>query len=92
MAASIAIKRGGFLGIRYQVNSGVLTEVVEGASAQRAGMQIGDVIIEADGQPIVETTDIAKVLREKRAGASVEMKVNRSGVTVSMTVELDSWK
>ena len=71
------------------VNSGILprgayvAEVEKGSPAEAAGIQVGDIIVEADGQIIKSTTDLQNVIRSKDEGATFPLKVYRTGIDLN---------
>lgn len=65
-----------------------ITQVTEGGGAQDAGIQVGDILIEADGQNVGElglsgTREIVK----GEAGTTVELTVKRGEETLTFAVE-----
>ena len=71
------------------VNSGILprgayvAEVEKGSPAEAAGIQVGDIIVEADGQIIKSTTDLQNLIRSKDEGATFPLKVYRTGIDLN---------
>ncbi len=71
------------------VNSGILprgayvAEVEKGSPAEAAGIQVGDIIVEADGQIIKSTTDLQNVIRSKDEGATFPLRVYRTGIDLN---------
>jgi serine protease DegQ len=80
-----------FLGIS-STDSGeegiVVESVTDGSAAAAAGIAAGDVIVEFDGEPIESTEDLVTALREKAAGDSVTVALERGGERVEITVTL----
>jgi S1-C subfamily serine protease len=71
-------------------SSGVLiAEVTPGGPADKAGMQQGDIVIEIDGQEMVESSDVLIAVRDKKPGDTVEVTVDRDGTTQVITVTLE---
>lgn len=81
----------------------LIVEVVDGGPAAQAGLQGataidqvfgvdvpvgGDVILEADGDPIVDFTDLLVSVAFRRPGDTVELTVLRDGEEFQVTVEL----
>ncbi len=64
-------------------------EVVEGGSAQRAGIQVKDIIIDLGGTTITNVTDLTRALRKFQAGDNTTVTVIRSGKEVTMDITLD---
>jgi serine protease Do len=83
--------RRGYLGIypenlsetlyeTYNRRTGVLvTEVVKGSPAQKAGLSDGDLIIEFGGTAVVDGSHIRELIKTEGAGTQVELKVLRNG-------------
>jgi S1-C subfamily serine protease len=86
------------LGIHQQ--SGVLvTNVIAGGPAQRAGLQsqgqaaAGDDIITAiDGQPVASVDDLTGYLDTKNVGDQVKLTVIRGSQTITITVTLGAFQ
>ncbi|MBI2327370.1 trypsin-like peptidase domain-containing protein [Candidatus Curtissbacteria bacterium] len=89
-----------FLGIRYshisretallnEVPEGELVrEVVGGSAADKAGIEVGDIITQFDGQKLTDETSLSKLIREKKVGDVVKVRVFRGGQTLDLTVTL----
>ncbi len=75
---------------RYNSKAGVyVTQVTEGSCAEKAGMLQGDVILELGGKAVADTTELASVKKNYKAGDSCEVKVWRSGKELTLTVVFD---
>jgi C-terminal processing protease CtpA/Prc len=68
------------------------SDVREGSPAANAGLQGGDVLIEFDGKPIQNLYDFNYVLRAKKPGEQVKVKVLRNGTPLEVLVVLGSRK
>ncbi|KMT22060.1 S1C family serine protease [Clostridium cylindrosporum] len=78
-----------FLGVRtilideeraksYKVPTGLgVVEVVEGTTAEKFGIQRGDIILSIDDSRISKTTDIKDLLEEKKPGDKIKVRVYR---------------
>ena len=64
----------------------VVMSVAEGAPADVAGLTIGDVLIEVNGQPLSRPTDLLDLLASIPDGASLELKLLRGGALKTVTV------
>jgi S1-C subfamily serine protease len=73
-----------------QVNSGaVIVDVVSGGPAEQAGIQIGDVVVQFDGQAVDSAERLGELIREHRPGDQVEVGVVHSdGSRDTLTVTL----
>ena len=74
-------------GTRLEVYS-----VEPGFGAEEAGVQEGDIILSADGQPIAQTTDLLAVRRTHVIGDMMELTLLRNGETLTVSVPLYSNK
>jgi serine protease Do len=73
-----------------QVNSGaVILDVVSGGPAEQGGIQIGDVVVQFDGQAVDSAERLGELIREHRPGDEVEVGVVHSdGSRDTLTVTL----
>lgn len=97
------VKRG-YLGIypvdlndelseEYNTKTGVLvSEVVTGSPAEKAGLTNGDVILEFGGTKVNNSTHIRQLIESKLAGDKVMLKVVRDGTRRDMTAVLGEAK
>ena len=74
-------------GLEADEGVAVLT-VVEGSGAEAAGIQPGDVILSADGEPIRSVEDLFQILRNRNPCDRLELEIVRSGEDRTITVEL----
>jgi S1-C subfamily serine protease len=63
-------------------------EVTPDSAAEQAGLERGDVIIEADGVEIRDSDDVAKVIRNHVAGERISVTYERRGVPHTIEVTL----
>lgn len=63
-------------------------EVTEGGGAAEAGMLAGDVILEMDGKKVKKMEELAELMKEKKVGDELKVKVQRKGKEVELTVKL----
>ena len=66
----------------------VVAEVIAASPAARAGIRPDDVIVEADGEEVVEPQDIADAIEDRKPGDSIELKFRRDGDERTETVKL----
>jgi serine protease Do len=59
-----------------------------GSGAERAGMQAGDIIITADGQPVDRVSTLQRIIRNHAPGETVQLEVMRYGQKKSFAVKL----
>jgi len=61
-------------------DSGVMVAKVEpGSPAEQAGVQVGDIVTEIDGNPVDSSWSLSRYVRGKKEGDSVSMEVWREG-------------
>ena len=71
------------------VNSGVLiTSVQNGGAAAHAGLQAGDVIVQVDNTPVVDTSTLSDALLNKDPGNTVAVHIYRGTQQMTMNVTL----
>lgn len=74
---------------RAPEDAGVLVSKVEPDSpAEQAGVQVGDLILELDGQRVANAWQVARQVRDKKEGQKVALKVLRKGEPVALKVAL----
>jgi S1-C subfamily serine protease len=64
----------------------VLTDVIDGTPAARAGLMIGDVILSIAGQPIVDQESIPAAMLRVQPGQEVDVGLTRGGEPRSFIV------
>jgi serine protease DegQ len=62
--------------------------VIEGSGAEEAGLEPGDVIVTADGEPLRSVEDLFETLRDRNPGDRLELEIVRDGDRQAITVEL----
>lgn len=92
------------LGVRYshitretallnEVPEGELVrEIVAGSAADDAGVKVGDIITDFDGQKLSEENSLSNLIRAKKVGDSVKIRVWRDGKTLDLTATLGEAK
>lgn len=68
---------------------GVYVKAIDDFSAaEKAGLKIGDVIIEADGKKITTMDELTEIKNTHQIGEELKLKVNRDGEEKEITVTL----
>ncbi len=68
---------------------GIYIKTIEDFSAaEKAGLRIGDVIIEADGKKITKMDELNKIKNSKSIGDTIKLKVYRDGKEKEVSVKL----
>lgn len=74
---------------RYNLALGVYVKTVQSFSpAEKAGLQSGDVIIQADGKDIKTMDELNEIKNSHQIGDSIKLKVNRDGSDKELTITL----
>lgn len=69
--------------------NGLSVEAVsEGSGAANAGLQVGDLIVKADGQVIKKTDELNKIRDNKKPGDTLKLTVIRNGEMMEINVVL----
>ncbi len=80
------------MAIRYDLAVGAYVEsVVPSSSADKAGVERGDVITQFDGQKVVaDSGELSKFIARKKVGDTVKLTLYRDGKTVEVSAVLDA--
>jgi serine protease Do len=97
MQASQVIKvwgvgAGGYLGVATRMTDEVeleVADVIDGSPAQQAGVRVGDVILELNGDAMTDQQQFTAAIKAKAAGDTVKLKLrteaNERHVPVTLT-------
>jgi serine protease DegQ len=75
-------------GMEGTAEGALVQEVVKDSAAEKAGIEVGDVIVAVDGQPISSASDLRNTVGLKRSGDSVRVEVVRDGERRKFTAML----
>ena len=67
----------------------LVQEVTKDSVADRAGVKVGDYVIEADGQSITTSQELLKIRRRHYLGEKMELVIWREGERMELTLELN---
>ena len=67
----------------------VVRQVEEDSPAQRAGLEIGDIITQVGGQEVSGADDLVAQIADSQPGDQLKLTVYRQGMTVELTVTLE---
>ena len=89
------LKTGGevehaYLGVRLQeTDNGVrLSDVIDGEPGQQAGLESGDLVLEADGKAVESASDIQRAVDTHKPNEKLELKIQRGGDERTVDVTL----
>jgi len=85
----------------WSIEGVIVLDVVDGTDPQRLGMrglsrsqrgsiQLGDVIIEIDGQAVANEDDYANIMEQRRAGDVVRVRTRRDNALVDYDIKLQA--
>lgn len=77
MAESLGVKEGI-----------IIAQIMPGSPADKAGLKVGDILVEIDGQKIVEVRDLQFRIMRTQPGKEVNLKVIRDGKEVGIKVKV----
>jgi serine protease Do len=69
---------------------GVVTQVEPDSPGSKAGLEIGDVITEVDGQKINDAGELQVMIGQKQPGTKVDLTVLRDGESMHLPVTLEA--
>ena len=74
----------------YSLPIGPRVETVNpGSCAEKAGVQVGDIILEFNGKSVENNTALISALKKVQAGDTVELTIFRAGAELKVSVTLD---
>jgi len=90
LAAGKPIKLG-YLGVRgedpaFGTTGAMVVRVEAGSPAEKGGVQVGDVVTQANGEAVRGFEQLASVIRATQPGDKLDLVVTRNGTTVKLTV------
>ena len=97
----IDVRKGGKLGVAGQSVIGpcLITHVQEGSAAADAGIQIGDIVLHIDGQPVANFESLTDLVGRRGPGDTLELDIERGGGNrgdepqrFKRTVKLGGWE
>lgn len=68
-----------------------LTSILPGLPAEKAGLKAGDRVIEMDGKKLENQEGLRKVIRSKKPGDDLKIKIVREGDEKEMTLRLEAF-
>jgi len=67
----------------------LVSEVVPGGAAQRAGLQMGDVVLAANGEVMERAVDLSAVVGMAQPGTPLALRIWRAGKELTLNAKLD---
>jgi len=66
-----------------------VSQIISGTSAERAGLKIGDLLLEIDKNPVQSSSDLNFYIDRKKAGDFVDLTLQRNGEKFNTAVPLE---
>jgi len=76
------------LGLTDDVQGALVSQVLEGSSAAKAGIEAGDVITSVDGKPVKGSAELRNMIGMARVGEVVELGIIREGTPRKVKAEI----
>lgn len=76
------------LGLK-EVKGALVNDVVKGSPAEKAGIQVEDVILAVDGKEVKTSNDLQVEIAKRNPGDQVELTILRDGKTITKKVKLE---
>jgi len=73
---------------RGDASGALVSSVIEGSPAEKAGVKPGDVIVEFAGKKVAKSGDLPSLVAEVKVGSEVPMVVVRGGTEVRLTARI----
>jgi serine protease Do len=67
----------------------LISEIMKGSPAEKAGIQAGDIILEFDGRPIKDMHELPRIAAVTPVGKKAVVKLLRDGKTITKTVTIE---
>jgi len=65
----------------------LITKVVEGSPAAKAGAKLGDVIVKFDNKEILSAEQVTQLVEDRSVGDKIILEVKRNGQTIALNME-----
>jgi serine protease Do len=77
--------------LKLKEEAGVeITRVEEGSPAEKAGLKVGDVILDFNGQPVFGIEQFSRLVRETPVNREVKLLISRAGQTQTIAARVGS--
>ncbi len=85
---SLSGKLGNYFGVP-DGEGALITDVLEDTPAEKAGLKVGDVIVQVDREKVEGPGDVSSIIRGKEKGDKVDLVVMRDKAETTVTLEVD---
>ncbi len=89
---NLSEKTKGFLGVTPEGIAGEirLARVIDGMPAQKAGLEVGDIVLSVDGSTVANRSEFHRLIGGRSPGEKLEFRIRRGDEEKSLTAELVS--
>jgi serine protease Do len=93
LGVSIQTQWNDALAKQFGVDHGaVVADVTKGSAAEKAGIKRGDVIVEYNGKPLEEGSDLPRLVAATKPGTDVQVKIVRDKKEKEVTIRVGEMK
>ncbi len=82
----------GFIQSERSINGAKVAAVGSSTAASDAGIEVGDIIVEAGGESIKSVSQLRTVLADYRSGDTIKLKLNRDNKYIEVSLVLDEYE
>lgn len=92
--ARVDVRRGGKLGVGGQPMVGpcLINHVEDGSAAAEAGLAVGDVVLEINGEAVASFDELTARVGQHGAGDTIDLKIQRGNTQMVRKVKLGGWR
>jgi S1-C subfamily serine protease len=85
----VPLTKAGKESVKSRQDTGLLLVSVEsGSASEKAGLEVGDILVGMGGSPVADHEQLLSILSERGAGAKVDAEVIRGGALRSVSVTI----
>ncbi|MCX6833202.1 MAG: PDZ domain-containing protein, partial [candidate division Zixibacteria bacterium] len=85
---SLSGKLGDYFGVP-DGEGALITEVMKDTPAEKAGLKVGDVIVQVDKEKVPSPSEVSSIIRDKQKGDKVDLVVMRDKAEKTITLQVD---
>ncbi len=67
----------------------LVARVLPDSPAAKSGFQAGDVVVKFDGKPIIESTDLPRLVGSSKIGSQIPVDIIRNGKSLTLTTRIE---
>lgn len=82
----------GFIQSTRSISGAKIAAVGSDTAAEKAGLQVGDIIVGLDGEAVTSVSVLRTLLADHRSGDTVKLTVSRNGRQIDVSVTFDEYE